>query len=197
MKRYAGIKLDTKKGTIKNGRKSYPVAGVTASVESIGEINRRLSLTRTAGGAVLLGPLGALLGGMAKKKQDARQLFLLVEGPDFAWSEEVRFEKGVGSTTANKDKEKKARKFAAAVTTAGKQATARTEQPAAAAAPVQPVPAPSPPVAAPPAPPSLSPPQPAAPTAPAGWYPVGDGWERWYDGTQWTEHTQRSSQGDA
>jgi ABC-type transport system substrate-binding protein len=47
MKRYAGIKLDTKKGTIKNGRKSYPVAGVIsrtrASAAVLAEVWRILA----------------------------------------------------------------------------------------------------------------------------------------------------------
>ncbi|MDN5743893.1 MAG: DUF2510 domain-containing protein [Nocardioidaceae bacterium] len=31
---------------------------------------------------------------------------------------------------------------------------------------------------------------PNQPTAPPGWYPDGQGGQRWWDGTQWTEHTQ-------
>jgi hypothetical protein len=31
---------------------------------------------------------------------------------------------------------------------------------------------------------------PNQPSAPAGWYPDGQGGQRWWDGTRWTEHTQ-------
>ncbi|HYG94832.1 MAG TPA: DUF2510 domain-containing protein [Nocardioides sp.] len=31
---------------------------------------------------------------------------------------------------------------------------------------------------------------PNQPSTPAGWYPDGQGGQRWWDGTQWTEHTQ-------
>ncbi|HWJ08362.1 MAG TPA: DUF2510 domain-containing protein [Nocardioides sp.] len=31
---------------------------------------------------------------------------------------------------------------------------------------------------------------PNQPTTPPGWYPDGQGGQRWWDGTQWTEHTQ-------
>ena len=31
---------------------------------------------------------------------------------------------------------------------------------------------------------------PNQPSTPPGWYPDGQGGQRWWDGTQWTEHTQ-------
>jgi hypothetical protein len=100
----------------------YPVAGVTATVETAGDLGRRMSATRTVGGGLLLGPLGAVLGAVAKKKTDDRQVFLLIEGPEFAWAVDVKMERGVAATKANNQTIKKARKFAAEVTTAGKQA---------------------------------------------------------------------------
>uniref|UniRef100_UPI001877B457 DUF2510 domain-containing protein n=2 Tax=Nocardioides lijunqiniae TaxID=2760832 RepID=UPI001877B457 len=30
---------------------------------------------------------------------------------------------------------------------------------------------------------------PNQPSTPAGWYPDGQGGQRWWDGTRWTEHT--------
>ncbi|MBS4752931.1 DUF2510 domain-containing protein [Nocardioides sp. zg-ZUI104] len=36
---------------------------------------------------------------------------------------------------------------------------------------------------------------PNQPTTPAGWYPDGQGGLRWWDGTQWTEHTQPGAGG--
>ena len=40
-----------------------------------------------------------------------------------------------------------------------------------------------------PTPPSPPPAAPVAPQVPAGWYPQG-GRERWWDGTEWTDHTR-------
>ncbi|GAA1516148.1 DUF2510 domain-containing protein [Nocardioides humi] len=36
---------------------------------------------------------------------------------------------------------------------------------------------------------------PNQPATPAGWYPDGQGGQRWWDGTQWTEHTQPPAAG--
>ncbi|WP_051485446.1 DUF2510 domain-containing protein [Nocardioides sp. J54] len=38
---------------------------------------------------------------------------------------------------------------------------------------------------------------PNQPTTPPGWYPDGQGGERWWDGTQWTEHTRPGDGGAA
>lgn len=38
---------------------------------------------------------------------------------------------------------------------------------------------------------------PNQPTVPAGWYPDGQGGQRWWDGTGWTEHTQPPAAGPA
>lgn len=103
-------------------RDRHPIAGVRATIETAGELGRRMSATRTVGGGLLLGPVGAVLGAVAKKKTDDRQVFLLVEGPDFAWAVEVNLASGVGAKSANDRTVKKARTFAAAVTTAGKKA---------------------------------------------------------------------------
>jgi hypothetical protein len=103
-------------------RDQRPVAEVRATVETAGEFGRRISATRTVGGGLLFGPLGAVAGAVAKKKTDDRQVFLLIEGPDFAWAVEVDLARGVGASKANDRTVKKARKFAAQVTTAGKQA---------------------------------------------------------------------------
>lgn len=66
-----------------------PVTGVTATVDVSGAVNRRITATRAGAGFVLAGPIGALVGAAARKKQDDREMFLLVEGPDFAWVEPV------------------------------------------------------------------------------------------------------------
>lgn len=59
--------------------------GVSASVESAGEITKRMTATRVIGGGLLFGPAGAVIGALAKKKRDDRELYLYVDGPDFQW----------------------------------------------------------------------------------------------------------------
>lgn len=54
----------------------YPLAGLTARVEDSGTLNRRITATRL----VALGPFALA----AKKKQDDREVYLTVEGPDVA-----------------------------------------------------------------------------------------------------------------
>jgi hypothetical protein len=54
----------------------HPLAGLTARVEDSGTLNRRITATRL----VAMGPFALA----AKKKQDDREAFLTVEGPDVA-----------------------------------------------------------------------------------------------------------------
>lgn len=113
VERFAAVSFNgvtLQRDVIRYKRERFPTAGVAASVETAGGIDRRLSGTRTVGGALVLGPLGAVLGGLAKKKVDSRQAFLLVEGPGFAWAVEV----DQGDLV-------KAHKFAAKVTAAGRR----------------------------------------------------------------------------
>jgi hypothetical protein len=128
-----GIHINKHNETIRKGFDRQPLAGVQAHVDSAGDIDRRLSLTRTAGGALIAGPIGAVLGGLAKKKKkkkkkkkNTRQLFLIVEGPTFAWAEEIEL---TGHKHADKKLEADARKFAAKITTAGKKAATAAAQP--------------------------------------------------------------------
>lgn len=80
----------------------FALAGVQASVESVGELQRRVTVTRMA----LTGPFAFAL----KKKRDERDLFLTIEGPDFQWVIEVDPKKGAD-----------ARQFAAKINTAARQ----------------------------------------------------------------------------
>lgn len=61
---------------------------IHAVVDTAGGIavKSRTTVTRVAAGAVLFGPVGALVGAVAKKNKviDTRQLYLLVEGDEFA-----------------------------------------------------------------------------------------------------------------
>jgi len=78
------------------------VKGAHATVETSGELEKRVTATRL----ILTGPLAFGL----RKKKDTRQLFLTVEGEDFAFVVEV-----------DPKKQTEARQFAARINTAGKQ----------------------------------------------------------------------------
>ncbi|MCJ0906225.1 hypothetical protein [Rhodococcus sp. ARC_M6] len=85
---------------------TYPVKGARATVESAASAKTRMTATRVVGGAIVLGPLGALLGGMAKKDQS--KIFLIVEMADGT----------VITDRAQARHEAVARRFAGAINTA-------------------------------------------------------------------------------
>ncbi len=83
---YHGIKLYERLIETPHGKGS--LRGVRAIVDTAGNLieSRRPTLTRMAAGGLLLGPLG-MLGSLAvqkKKKVDARELYLLIEGGGMA-----------------------------------------------------------------------------------------------------------------
>jgi len=90
---------------LRQGLKSWPVAGAVAQCES-GASSRRMTLTRVGAGAVVLGPLGAILGGMAKK--DRTRVYVLIEIPGG---------EGISFDAPAKD-EKQAREFVSKVNAA-------------------------------------------------------------------------------
>jgi hypothetical protein len=53
-----------------------------------------VSATRVGVGALIAGPVGALLGGMAKKKVDQRELYLVIEASTWADLVEVDPDRG-------------------------------------------------------------------------------------------------------
>lgn len=85
-----------------------------ATVDTAGNlaVTRRATLTRIAAGGMVGGRFGALLGSQVQKKSvdDARELYLLLEGSDFVEVVECRAEDGA-----------KVRSLAAQVVTAGKR----------------------------------------------------------------------------
>jgi hypothetical protein len=93
------VSLDGRELTIRapgSGARRHTIdAHVTAQVETAGNLVRRPTLMRAAAGAVVAGPLGAVLGGAAWKKEDARELYLAIEGKD--WAELVQLDPRRGS----------------------------------------------------------------------------------------------------
>lgn len=76
LENFAGITYtDT---TIQLGDDVRPLAGVTVEVEASGSINRRVTATRLVAGGIV----GGLL---FRKKQDDRDIVMLVDGPEFQW----------------------------------------------------------------------------------------------------------------
>lgn len=92
------------KDRVERGRETFPLAGVSARVESGRELTSRVTGTRL---------LALGLFAFAAKKKSGGESYLTVEGPGFFWSIEV-----------NRKKQPEARKFAAAV---NNQARAVTE----------------------------------------------------------------------
>jgi len=60
--------------------KRYPRAGAKAIMDTGAAAQKRMTATRVVGGALVLGPLGAILGGLAKKRTG--MIFLTVDLPD-------------------------------------------------------------------------------------------------------------------
>lgn len=81
---FAGVRLDPS-GTVTFQGVEQSVTGCHAVVDSVGAIRDRATLTRVVGGAVVAGPLGAVIGGLLRKRVDERQVFLLISGPRLDW----------------------------------------------------------------------------------------------------------------
>lgn len=95
----AGVRLAD--GLVSYQGEDHPLTGVTAVVENAGELQRRITATRL----LMTGPLALAW----RKKQDDRELYLQVEGPDFSIVATVRPTMGA-----------QARRFAARINTAAK-----------------------------------------------------------------------------
>ncbi|OZC80538.1 hypothetical protein CH274_15320 [Rhodococcus sp. 06-418-5] len=95
--------------TVKLDGKSYPVADATATYEPGSTIASRVTATRVVAGGLLLGPLGAVIGGMAKK--DMSRMYVAVTLRDGR----------VITYAAPARKEEKIREFIASVNAAGRK----------------------------------------------------------------------------
>ncbi len=98
-----GVHVDERKATITYKRETCPLAGAVGRVETAGEIDKRITITRL----VALNIFAIAL----RKKKDKRELYLTVEGDGFAWLVDVDPKLG-----------KQAREHAARITAAGSRA---------------------------------------------------------------------------
>jgi len=73
-------------GQVCSGLKAYPIARCTVEMVEGGKPSR-MTATRIGAGALLAGPVGAIIGGMAKK--DRSKTWLIVTHPGGAFQEEV------------------------------------------------------------------------------------------------------------
>lgn len=74
---------------IRFGGGVYPVVGAQAAAEQ-GDSRSRMTATRVVGGAVLLGPVGAVLGGMARKGRSRCYVAVVTRRGSFTLSDSVR-----------------------------------------------------------------------------------------------------------
>lgn len=104
--------------TITTPSGTYPLdESVTAAADTAGNLatSSRSTLTRIAAGGLVFGPVGAIVGGAAKKTEihDSRELYLLVQGAQFA-----------AVLTCEPDDGPKVRQFAMAIVQAGRNVNA-------------------------------------------------------------------------
>jgi len=106
---FAGVFIDRKTNRILrlHRKEAIQLAGAQATVETAGQLDKRVTMTRF----VLTGPLAFAL----RKTKDNRQLSLTIEGVD-----------GVILVDLSPSQQKKARKFAARVNTAAKTTARRS-----------------------------------------------------------------------
>lgn len=101
--------------TLRDGKLVYksqfqPVHGASAHVSASGQIDRRATATRVIVGGALFGKTGAVVGALAKKKVDRRQLYLHINGERFTWAIPI-----------DPDKERAAQTLAAKINTAARK----------------------------------------------------------------------------
>lgn len=91
--------------TIRHGFSSHPVAGAQAEAEAGGK-QSRMTATRIVAGTVLLGPVGTLLGGMARKDRSKCYVAVVTQTGSFvltaplrAYDQALRFASNVNAAS--------------------------------------------------------------------------------------------------
>jgi hypothetical protein len=121
--------ISVSRNHIRQGMRKYPLAGARAWVDQSGGETSRVTGTRVLTGAVVAGPAGAIVGGLARKRKDNRQLFLHVQGDGYRLVEEIKLARsGPGTESANRRTVRKAEKLAAEITSKGAKAARKAER---------------------------------------------------------------------
>lgn len=81
---FAGVELHPD-GSVRYGGEWQDTSSCRAYVETGGELDRRSTLTRVGVGTLVAGPVGAIVGGMFRKRLDHRELHLLIDGDRMSW----------------------------------------------------------------------------------------------------------------
>lgn len=97
-------------GSVRHGGEWQNTSSCNAYVETAGQLRQRSTLTRVGAGAVIAGPVGAVLGAFFRKKVDEREVYLMVEGDKYAWMVKVHPSRSV-----------EARRFATALNNAARE----------------------------------------------------------------------------
>lgn len=117
----AGLALYENYLTASSGSINLETDPVRVMVDTAGNLERtqKMSLGRVAGGALVFGPVGAIVGGLAKKSKthDARELYILVESDALSLA-----------IPCDPDKGAEARRFVASIMTTSAGAAARAQQ---------------------------------------------------------------------
>lgn len=101
-------------GSVRYGGEWQNASSCTAYVETAGQLRERSTLTRVGAGAVIAGPVGAVLGALFRKKVDEREVYLMVEGDKSAWLVKVHPSRSM-----------EARRFAVALNNASREWAAK------------------------------------------------------------------------
>lgn len=76
---FAGLELHPD-GSVRYGGEWQNTSSCHAMVETAGTIRDRATLTRVVGGALVAGAVGAIVGGMFRKRVDDTQTWLIITG---------------------------------------------------------------------------------------------------------------------
>jgi hypothetical protein len=106
---FAGVELHPD-GSVRYAGEWQDTSACFATVDTVGQIRGRATLTRVSAGALIAGPVGAVVGALFRKRMDERECWLVVAGDRYDWVVPVR-----------PHLQGQARQFAAALNTQARQ----------------------------------------------------------------------------
>ena len=86
---FAGVELHPD-GSVRHRGEWQDTSACHAEVQTAGQVRDRATLTRVAGGALVAGPVGAIVGGLLRKRVDEQQGWLLITGDRHDWVVQLR-----------------------------------------------------------------------------------------------------------